>query len=509
MSVRRNPSILVPAAMVLLTGAVPLGCKPVVYLSPPPAPATGEITAERFARHVTVLAEPALGGRMTGTPGNARAAEYIAKQFAAIGLQPGGEGDTWFQPFPVPPIRLPGAGCELRGPDGKPLEVHRDFAPMATGTNGAFRAPLVFAGYGLRNWVRGYDDYARLSARGAVVMVLQGEPHDERGRSRWAPRGSWTGLSSTRRKLREAARRGAVAALVVTPPAIAPQHDPLYDVLGEAAGPLPAVRISRATADRFLAEAGHDRTLAAAVRRIHATGNPGSFAVGAKVEGKVDLVEGRGRNVIGVLPPDSGEGRHVVVLGAHYDHLPASGRKARNEGFGVRPGADDNASGVAALLLTAAGLRRTTGRKGTFVFIAFDGEEIGFHGSRFYVRHPTVQRGKIAAMIALDQVGHVRNDRMLLIGSVLLGPIHRALRGAQRYNPGLKARHVPWTSTRRWSDQAPFADAGVPTLLVHAGRTGVYHRRTDTADRINDRGGARVARLTYEIARHLDADLAR
>ena len=504
---RPAPKITATKVLWAIAGVWALSGCAAARLEPAPPAAVRELSAGAFAAHVALLADESLGGRMTGTAGNDAAAEYIAGQFAQADLKPGGPDGTWYQWFPVSKIRTPGPRCALTVEGQGPMAPGRDFSPMAAGTGGPFDAPLVFAGYGLRNRVRGYDDYARVSARGSVVMVLQGEPHDATGQSKWALPGKWTRVSSTGFKLKYAARRGAVAVLLVTPPAIAPRHDPLYDVLGRGDGPVPAMRISRAAADRMLGAEGSGKTVAGLVAAIHRTGKPASLALGKKVAGVVDLRAGRGRNVIGVLPAGAGSGGKTVVLCAHYDHIPASGQKAADRGFGVRPGADDNASGTAALILLARALARAGGRRCTYVFIACSGEEIGLLGSRHFTAHPTIDLARLAVTINFDQIGFVRNGKAMLIGRVLAGPVLRALRGAQAHNPGMRLTHVPMTGKVNWSDQAPFARVGSDTLFFHAGRTRHYHSRTDTADRLNNDGAACLIRLAFEFVRHLDVTL--
>ena len=504
---RRIPAAALPFLLIA-------GCAPATLpLGPAPKDALDQLDLDKFVSHVRFLADPRLGGRMTGTAGNDEAAEYIAKRFMQIGLKPGGPDGGWFQDFAAPNCRVPAPGTSLRfthGGKGVVARLHEGFAPMAAGTNGVFRAPLVFGGYGVRNRSRGYNDYASVSARGAVVMLLQGEPHDENGRSRWARAGKWTRLASTGYKLAEAARQGAVAALLVTPPDIAPKHDPLYQVLGEAKGPIPAARISRALADKLLAPCG--RTVADLVRQIHSGGKPASVAVGGLIEGKILLEVGRGRNVIGLLAATSGAAAvgPVVIIGAHYDHIPASGARAVDEGFGVRPGADDNASGVGVMLMVAAAAARLGERACTYVFIAFSGEEIGrFFGSKHYVAHPTVDLDRLALMVNLDQVGRLRNDRLLVLGSTLSRRVRGPLAGASRSVPTLKTTMLPVTSKKRWSDQAPFANAGLRTLFFHARMPPERHTMRDTADLLNNEGAVRIARFVFEFIRYLDAAYSR
>ncbi len=487
------------------------GCAP-PPLAPAPQVALCRLERDAFVRHVRFLADPRLGGRMTATGGNDEAGEYIAGQFADAGLKPGGTDGGWFQIFEVSNCRVAAAGTSLQFTHaGKTFRarLHEGFAPMAAGTNGAFRAPLVFAGYGVHNRIRGYNDYASVSARGAVVMLLKGEPHNEYGSSRWALAGKWTRLASTRYKLAEAARQGAVAALLVTPPDISKKHDPLDDVLGDATGPIPAMRISRSFADRLLAPTG--RNVAGLVRQIHAGGKEASLAVGGLVEGKVSLKPGRGRNVIGLLPATSGgSSGPVVIIGAHYDHLPAGGALARDRGFGVRPGANDNASGVAAMLMLASAVSLLPERACTYVFIAFSGEEIGpFLGSKHFVAHPTVNLDRLALMVNIDEVGRLGGNKLLLLGSTQSGPVRGALAGAARDVTTLKTIRLPITSKNRWSDQAPFAKVGLKTLFVHAGMSGDHHTMRDTAELLDNDGAVRITRFIFEFIRYLNAAHAR
>ncbi|HDY65417.1 MAG TPA: M20/M25/M40 family metallo-hydrolase [Phycisphaerae bacterium] len=488
--------------------AVSVGCA-----SDPATPAWAMenpfFSVREIQANVNFLADARLGGRMTDTPGNVETARYIAGQFADAGLQSAGDGGRWFQSFPVPILKVPSRRCVLRVSDQPPLELHKDYSPIALGTNGAFDGPLVFAGYGLNNRIRRYNDYESLSVRGAVVMVLAGEPHNESGQSRWALKGKWTRLAGLGYKIRKAADAGAVAVLIVAPETILPDPESLHYVYGNGTGPIPAIRICRKLADRLLSESGTDQSIASLVAKIEATRKPVSFAVGTRIRGLVDLRDGVGQNVVGILPADARadarERPRVLVVGAHYDHLPIGGAKAKDHGLGVRPGADDNASGIAAMIQLAKALARTPGRKADIVFVAFGAEEIGFCGSKYYVNHPVRALEDTYAMINIDQVGRMRGSRVAVIGNVLENPLGPALKQASAQCPGLKIVKIPFISKNRWSDQAPFARSDVPTLFFFTGFHRDYHRRTDTAEKINLPGVAAVARFAYGMMRSLDA----
>ncbi len=216
---------------------------------------------------------------------------------------------------------------------------------------------------------------------------------------------------------------------------------------------------------------------------------------------------GPARNVIGRLPGEGGPDAPTILLGAHYDHLAS--RVGRDGNVEVFPGADDNASGVGVLLLAAKALAAVPGRRCHFLFIAFGAEEIGFQGSRHYVRQPAAPLARTAVLVNVDQVGYVRNGKLLMIGSLLNPVVERALaRVHGDAKGGLRITPVPASNTKAWSDQAPFARVGLPTLFFYCGQTRYYHTPEDSADRVNFQGGAQVARMVFEVARALDHEFA-
>ncbi len=208
---------------------------------------------------------------------------------------------------------------------------------------------------------------------------------------------------------------------------------------------------------------------------------------------------GRAENIIGVLPASEGPGDRVIVLGAHYDHVGDTGLFAMDRGLGVRPGADDNASGTALLLMLAEALAESP-RDHTLVFVAFDAEELGLFGSRYYAEHPARPLARTLVMLNFDMVGRLRDDRLTVMGAIRDEPFAQALQAAD--DQGLTLR-------RRWftpagSDDLAFRLAGVPTLFFHTGVHDEYHRRSDRPDTLNAAGAARVARLAASVVEQLD-----
>ncbi len=505
MSDARHRLILV--GIVATTGMLVPACRPAFRSLPgplEPIDPAARPRADEFLKHVRVLSDVARGGRMVCTPGNALAREHIVKQFAATGLKPGGAKRSWFQPFPMEKLRVPGKAGFLRSGDGTEFAVDKDFCPMAAGRDGRFEGPLVFAGYGYRNKLLGYDDYARIDVSGCVVMIIRGTHRGTGRKSIWWKKGAVLRDALFDTKLRWAASAGATALLVVSPPGAPEKHDPLSSVIGKGRGKLPAVRISRTLADRLLKNAGKGRKLKDLAGAIRATGKPVSFSVPVRIAGRVDLAAATAQNVIGVLPATGGRKGPAIVVGAHYDHLPAGGHKARDAGIGVRPGADDNASGVSGLILLAKAASTVERRNCTWVFIAFDGEEFGFRGSKYHADHPAFPLHRTAAMINLDQIGKMRSAKVFIIGNVLRKPMSGAIAAAAALGDDLNVTTIPFVQRTGWSDQAAFARRGVPTLFFYTGRTREYHRMTDTVDRVNAVGGAKVATLALDVVRALD-----
>ncbi|MBI5725269.1 MAG: M20/M25/M40 family metallo-hydrolase [Planctomycetes bacterium] len=493
------------------------GCWP-ANVEPAPRQAYEELQAEAFARHVGYLADPSAGGRMTGTAGNSRAVEYVRKEFGKAGLNPAGQDGTWFQTFPVGSVHVPTDQSRLKLAGGNEFVLWKDFAPMASGCQGRFEGTIVFAGYGLHNHVRGYNDYANIDAKGAVVIVFQGEPHGETGKSKWAAGDSWTHLTSYKYKIELAAEKGAAAILLVTPPDISPSCDPLDDVLGRCSGPIPAMRISRDSAQKLLDSAGQGQKLDELMHNIHDTHKPVSYSVGGRLDGNASMAATTGRNIVGMLPATAATPatapaaqtqpakRRTIVLCAHYDHIPATGQLAIDKGFGVRPGADDNASGVAALIMLANALSKLPERPYNIIFLAAGAEELGFYGSRHFIDNPAVPADKIAFMLNFDQVGFIRNNTIYVLGAVNNPALSHAIAAARKYGGGITPVYIPISNTKHWSDQAPFAEAGYKTLFFFAGLTEHRHTRTDLSGLVNNDGAAKTVKLAFEIIRNIPAN---
>ena len=445
--------------------------------------------------HVKALTAPEMEGRASGTPGAERAASYIEAEMRRLGLRPGGDGGTFRQEFTVPTgVRLAdGNALSVLAPAPRALALGQDFVPLTVSADGRQEADVVFAGYGITAPELGWDDYASVDARGRIVLVLEHEPRrsDPAGPFRQPDAYHYTERSH---KIINAREHGALGVLLV----VADATLPALSGHAQSAGLLVAA-VSPAVADALLAPAG----LAAATRAIEAGPSPRSFLLpGARVALRASLVRERGRaaNVVGVLPGrDDRVGDEAVLIGAHYDHLGRGGQGSlAPEATGrVHPGADDNASGVAAVLGLARAFVHAGGAPRTLVFAAFAGEEMGLLGSAHYVRRPAHPLERTVLMLNLDMVGRPR-ERTLYVGGVDSGAGLRALVQAQAGPLALRLRGDPYGP----SDHASFYAAGRPVLFLFTGAHGDYHRPTDTWDRIDTDG---LADVTAFAARVVDA----
>jgi hypothetical protein len=499
-----RPLATLALATVVLAAPAALAAPP----SPPPTQAArdaaGTISAPRCRAHVDFLASDLLEGRATPSRGLDVAGAYIVSQFERCGLEPGGEGGSWFQPFPVlREVRL--AESALAAGE-KTYEYKKDYIPFPFTGTGRAAGPLVFAGYGITR--EKYDDYAGIDARGKIVLVLRHEPR-EKGR-----RLTKDALFAT--KVENAAKHGAVGLLLVTDPVnhkrTAPEGKwPNFGEGGETA-PIPAFHVSLEAASALLG----GRDLKAIETEIDEKLEPRSFAVdGPEVAlaAKVERLTGEGRNVVAVLrgsdPALAGE---AVVLGAHYDHVGTdlvpgdlglvAQRFPRGSAAGddhIWNGADDNASGTSALIEVARAFAESPLRpRRTLVFVAFAGEELGLLGSQHYVAHPVVPIARTVAMLNLDMVGRNAPDE-LFVGGKADRALADALEAANGV-VGLKTKPITDEEIGGSSDHESFETAKVPTLFFFSGDHPDYHRVSDEASKIVPEKIARVARLAFLTA---------
>ncbi|HEV2840112.1 MAG TPA: M20/M25/M40 family metallo-hydrolase [Chthoniobacterales bacterium] len=482
---------------------------------------TPEITAADLREEVGFLAAEERQGRMTGSPGARQAADYIATRLQDAKLNPAGDNNTFFQKFEFNAgVRVLKEKNELvlrADAKSEPVrfEVEKDFAPLSFTENQTVDAEVVFAGYGLSvpgQGAEGYDSYAGVDVKDKIALVLRYVPEEVEPKRR-QELNRYAGL---RYKAMLARERGAKAVLFVTGPN-SPNKGELVPASFDASmanSGIVAVSISGNVADALFQRSGKDlKSLQAALDKENPHAESGFTLpnVTAHITAAVEHIRKDDRNVIAVLPPSGPPERaEYVVIGAHYDHLgfgETGAMQRKGEEGKVHPGADDNASGAAAVLELAAALAEEQKAKPKefqrgIVFAFWSGEEIGIIGSSYFVEHPAITLSKVAAYVNFDMVGRLRENKLSLqgVGSSKAWPRLVEKRNvAAGFN--LSLQEDPYLPT----DITSFYPKGVPVLNFFTGGHDDYHRPTDTADKLDYDGLERITKF----ARALVADLAK
>lgn len=477
-----------------------------------PRAATPPIQPARILEHVKFLSSDELQGRANGGTGLERAADYIAAAFKDAGLRPAGQDGDWFQPFELAAgVTVGDENALVLATADRPvrLVLGESYFPLAatpsTSVTTLDDVPVVFGGYGISAPAFEYDDYTGLDVKGKAVLIFSHEPQERRTDSR---------LNGTR-PLREttlyakaaAARtRGAVALLVVSDPSHQTDEANYRAFLVESDvedHAIPVLRVRRADVAELLKELDLDNVAAMIDRDLKPRSRP---LPGVTIDYSQELVTNvrTVRNVVGMLPgADGARGTEAIVLGGHYDHVGFGGRfSATPERIGeIHNGADDNASGIAALMEIArvAALDRLRFPR-SLIFIAFAGEERGLLGSAHYTNHPVVPMANTIAMLNLDMVGRARGTvevgGLANVGTSLRGDVDAAAKTA-----GVVARAGGPGAGR--SDDSSFLDKNIPSLHFFTGFHDDYHAPGDDWPRIDATGTARVATLALELAARL------
>lgn len=466
-----------------------------------------DLSPTRYLDDVKFLASDALQGRGNGSPELDKAAAYIADEFRRVGLQPAGDNKSYFQSFEITTGATLGAKNELRIA-GLALKIDDDFVPIAFSDTAQFDGPLVFAGYGITAPEYKYDDYAGIDAANKIVVAFSHEPQEIDPKSIFAGT-DFTPYASYVNKAINARLHGAKGIIFITDPT----HD--YDDLGSAARReeasdigIPAVLAQR----RYLSEAFRKggKDIAELQKAIDKDLTSQSFEL-ANLRGHIatEVIRTRKtvRNVMAALPgSDAKLKEQWIVIGAHYDHLGLGGADslAPSQIGQVHHGADDNASGTAGVLeLARVAAANKAAWKRSVLFMAFAGEEAGLLGSSYFVNHPTVPVGAMDAMLNMDMIGRVRDDRLYVGGigtSTALKPALDAFTNGSGLN-------ISFTESGYGaSDQTSFNVKRVPVLFFFSGVHTDYHKPSDTADKINTAGAVKVLSLVYQVADRLASE---
>jgi len=476
--------------------------------APPDVAFTPAITPDEVLARVAYLASDDLAGRESGTDGGNRTEDWVASEFRRFGLEP--LSATQGSPFTEVPMAgraIPESSwIEVSTGGGAPQRIGAELGaiPFSFSKGGDAEGGVVFAGFGLSSKDQGYDDYAGADVKGKVVLVLRHGPAEKDATSPWHDvrrRGMEMAFGS---KARRAADAGASAILLVND---ANHKDEPLPV--EAPGPpcaIPVFAVKRATADLLLAPTG--KTMAQWQAEIDGDKKPRSAEVPAvSVRVHATVAATTARNVVFALRgTDEKLKDEAVLLCAHMDHVGRGFFGSVSNSVGqIHNGADDNASGTAALLEAAEAMAGKPCRR-TVIFAAWCGEEKGLIGSEFFCEHPLWDLSKIACCVNMDMVGRYR-DAAPSDAGVFVEGTPSAVGTADAVERLAAARRLKCT-TASWdaweqSDHFSFYAKGVPSLFVHTGLHGDYHRPSDKWWKILAEPEARIASMAVDLVREL------
>jgi hypothetical protein len=431
--------------------------------------------ADRMRRAVDYLAADAREGRGVGTQGLADAAKWVEGELRNAGVEGGMSGGAFRQEFEVTTSLTRGAATLLTV-DGKAVDGGT-VGPSHVSMNGKASGKTVYVGYGIVDKATKRDDYKGKSVRGKIVVVRRFAPKTAGARE--------MELADLNYKAGVARKRGAVGMVVVD----LPEGD-------KKESPLPTLR------PRDGADAG--LPILVTTRAVGEPLTKGTHDVVMEVE--LTPMKTKTENVVGVLRASAGAGGAsggksdgVIVIGAHLDHLGMGGHgtgalDAENE---VHNGADDNASGVAALLEAARILGAKKGELARDVyFVAFSGEEMGLLGSNHFVANAPYE-GAAAAMLNMDMVGRLRDNVVQVLGA----------ESANEWSTVVEPLCAKWRvvchlagSGYGPSDHMAFYMGGSPVVHFFTGGHLQYHRVSDDAPTVNAAGIAQVAGLVADTA---------
>lgn len=487
--------ILNLTAVALLLGAVSAGSP--VQLRPEDG-----ISPDRYLDDIRFLASPELEGRGNGTDGLRQAGDFLAAEFADMGLEPEGEDGSWFQNFEVT--------TGIRTGDGNALTLNgtvldsEQFAPMRFSSSVEIHAPLVFVGYGITAPEMHWDDYQGVDVNDKIVVAFRHEPQENIPESPFDGT-EFTTHASLRNKAVNAKQHGAAGILFLLDPN---QHTPEEEQIQETArgsetgdSGIAAAYVSMDPLLSLFAGEGYD--LAEAQMEIDTQLVSRSFELPAREAVlATEVVRERApvRNVLAAVRGSDPVLRNEwVVVGAHYDHLGTDGEFSLDPaGEGkIHYGADDNASGTSGVLELArlASANRDMLER-SILFMGFAGEEIGLLGSSYFVNNATVPIDDVVAMINLDMIGRIQNDHIYVSGTGT-SPTFPALVSEEAEGTGLSLDFSE--SGIGGSDHMSFNLKDIPVLFFFSGLHSDYHKPTDTADKINTEGAARVLTLVYRV----------
>jgi hypothetical protein len=446
---------------------------------------------------VDTLSSETFAGRLTGTAGYLRSAQWVASYFKKWGIEPAGDNHTYFQNFPNPYTLINDQGEVTlhmkmkKGEIKKTYVYEEDYYPGATSGSGSITADVVYVGYGITAPELGYDDYKGMDVKGKIVILEREVPvssdQDSRMFMKWRP------YSFHQYKLLNAVRHGARGMLYcyhIVNPNNAYDKNLIYAQVGD-----------EIIQDIFQGTGKNHQSIVEAIKKKL---KPRSFSTGKIVTIRNETEhhpEGIGINVVGWIPGNDPEkSMETLVIGAHLDHLGKTHK--------LMPGANDNCSGVAVLMAAAEALSKMRDDLNrSILFICFGAEEQGVVGSKFFLENPITKLENIIGFINFDGVGC--GDKLGGTGGERFPAFWEYFHKANEQFIHRKIRSTYFKNLARPRlDTARFIWKGIPSITFYAyGAPSFYHSTKDNLSTITPEIMEDLSQLLFIVtARIVNAD---
>lgn len=466
-----------------------------------------EPNRDRMREAVRYLADEDLKGRFPGTDGIEKAAAYIETQFKGMGLK--NWDNSYRQGFSVATafeygeksavhfetiVQRPGVPANRLPKVKQHWVVKQDFVPLGFSENGVVSGEIAFVGFGISAPELNYDDYEGIDVKDKIVILISESPDKDKKDLQFAP------YSSIRYKASNARNKGAKGIIMVRIQGDSMNvfERPEFENMGKHSGII-AVQAFRQSLSKFFPK---DKALIATENKIVSSKKPSSFIlpnVTVSIEVELKEISSTTYNINGFVEgTDPKLKNEYIVVGAHYDHLGYGGPTSLKSQGGrpqVHPGADDNASGVAAIIEIANEIASKP-LKRSVIFSSFSGEELGLLGSSYFANNPPVPIESIVSMINLDMVGRMQKNELTAFGANTSDTFTAIIDSLDMLDT-LSITKV--SDAYGPSDHASFLVKDIPVVMFFTGIHEDYHKPSDKADKINYNGMAWAVNFIFNF----------
>lgn len=424
---------------------------------------------KRLRGHINFLADDKLEGREAGSRGEKLALDYMNLEFLGLGLLPVTNSGNYGQPFPFyGDVTIDPESKLLAG--NRTFKVGKDFYPLQQSANGSLtNKALVDVGFGIDDAELEHQDYKEdMEYKGKVFLMNFSSPDGVHPHSKFLKYHDLAG------RVELAAQKGATGVIVYNPDDFL--EDPRESFKQIQDHGIPVIFIIRKHQEFFLK--------LPEIQRLNV---------------EMKMTKKTGYNVAAFM---NNEAEHTIIIGAHYDHLGwgHEGSLHREGPAAIHNGADDNASGTAAMIEIARYLRNNGPTNNNYLFIGFSGEEKGLYGSKYFAENSPIDLKKVNYMINMDMVGRMK-DQSLVINGVGTSPVWKEIL------PKIDCYGIKTKTTESGvgpSDHTSFYLKDIPVLHFFTGAHEDYHKPSDDADKVNYKGIGEVSGYIISLIQRLD-----